>query len=112
MNADRKITSKGYVNWLAELKRKIRSVQIKAAVKINTELLNFYWELGAEIVKKTNALWGNRILYQLSKDLVSEFPEMKGFSLSNLKYIRQWYLFYNQNEIIGQQSVGLISRIQ
>jgi predicted nuclease of restriction endonuclease-like (RecB) superfamily len=112
MNADLKVTSKDYVNWLAELKRKIRSVQIKAAVKVNAELLNFYWELGAEIVEKqTNASWGDGFLHQLSKDLVSEFPEMKGFSLSNLKYIRQWYLFYNQNEIIGQQAVGLIAKI-
>ena len=112
MNADMKITSKDYVNWLAELKRKIRSVQVKAAVKVNAELLNFYWELGAEIVEKqTNASWGDRFLHQLSKDLVNEFPEMKGFSLSNLKYIRQWYLFYNQDEKIGQQAVGLIVKI-
>ncbi len=77
MNADIKVTSKDYVNWLAGLKRKIRSVQIKAAVKVNDELLNFYWELGAEIVEKqTNATWGDRFLDQLSKDLVNEFPEM------------------------------------
>ncbi len=112
MNTDIKITSKDYVNWLAELKRKIRSVQIKATIKVNAELLNFYWELGAEIVgKQTNASWGDKFLHQLSKDLVSEFPEMKGFSLSNLKYMRQWYLFYNQDEKIGQQAVGLIVKI-
>ena len=59
VNADKKVTSRDYFNWLAELKRKIRSVQIKAAVKVNTELLNFYWELGGEIVEKqTKGRWG------------------------------------------------------
>ncbi len=71
-----------------------------------------YWELGAEIVKKqTDTSWGDKFLHHLSRDLVSEFPEMKGLSLSNLKYIRQWYLFYSKNTSIGQQAVGLISQI-
>lgn len=42
----------------------------------------------------------------MSEDLSDEFPEIRGFSISNLKYIRQWYLFYNEEHIISQQVVG------
>jgi predicted nuclease of restriction endonuclease-like (RecB) superfamily len=104
--------NKEYKNWLTEIKLKIRNVQIKAAVKVNIELLHFYWELGADIVvKQATAKWGDGFLPQLSRDLMAEFPEMKGFSLSNLKYIKQWYLFYRQNNAISQQAVGQVTGI-
>ena len=101
------VLTKEYKVWLAELKRKVRNAQLKAAVKVNAELLLFYWDLGADIaVKQAKVKWGEGFLAQLSKDLTSEFPEMKGFSLSNLKYIKQWYLFYSGGRLIGQQLVG------
>ena len=101
------IQNKTYYSWLKELKHKVRLVQIKAAVKVNSELLQFYWELGQDIVdKQRNAKWGDGFLKQLSIDLSSEFPDMKGFSLSNLKYIKQWYLFYSQEIGKSQQAVG------
>ncbi len=83
-----------YKNWLNEVKLRIRSVQLKAAISVNRELLQFYWELGADIVhNQSNAHWGDGFLKQLSADLMAEFPEMKGFSLSNIKYVKQWYLW-------------------
>ncbi len=86
-----------YRVWLVELKQKVRNAQIKAAVKVNQELLRFYWELGAEIVvQQVHSQWGDGFLQQLSLDLTAEFPEMKGFSKRNLEFIRQWYLFYSQ----------------
>ncbi len=98
---------KNYIEWLKSLKEKFRQVQIKAAVKVNTELLNFYWDLGKEIVEKQKqSKWGDKFLERLSKDLMSEFPEVKGFSLRNLKYIRQWYLFWSKTKEIGQQPVA------
>jgi predicted nuclease of restriction endonuclease-like (RecB) superfamily len=101
------IQNKTYYRWLKELKHKVRLVQIKAAVKVNSELLRFYWELGRDIVdKQKNTKWGDGFLKQLSIDLSSEFPDMKGFSLSNLKYIKQWYLFYSQAIGKSQQVVG------
>jgi predicted nuclease of restriction endonuclease-like (RecB) superfamily len=104
------IQDKAYSNWLKELKQKVRLVQIKAAVKVNSELLHFYWELGQDIVdKQKNTKWGDGFLKQLSIDLSSEFPDMKGFSLSNLKYIKQWHLFYSQELGKSQQAVGQIS---
>lgn len=102
-----------YNNWLATVKAKIRQVQLKAAVAVNRELLLFYWELGADIVEKQkNSNWGDGFLKTLSKDLMSEFPEMKGFSLTNLKLIRQWYRFYSTSILIGQQPVDQIDSSQ
>src|SRR6187402_3316003 len=93
-----------YQHWLAQLKEKIRSSQMKAALKVNTELLALYWELGRELTEKqAQSNWGDKIIAQLAKDLGSEFPGIKGFSGTNLKYIRKWFQFYS---VIGQQAVG------
>ena len=92
------ITTTEYKNWLVELKRKIRSSQIKAAIAVNSELIAFYWELGKMISEKQTA-WGSKFLETLSKDLQDEFPEMKGFSVSNLKFCK---LFFNYFSIRSQ----------
>lgn len=111
MNAELAQSQAAYRTWLGELKSRFRQVQIKAAVSVNTALLQFYWELGADIVtRQTEADWGSGFLKQLSADLMHEFPEMKGFSASNLKYIRQWYSFYAASSVIGQQAVGKIGQ--
>ena len=98
---------KNYIEWLKSLKEKFRQFQLKAAAKVNTELLNFYWELGKGIVEKQKqSRWGDKFLERLSKDLMNEFSEVKGFSLRNLKYVRQWYLFWSKTKEIGQQPVA------
>jgi hypothetical protein len=96
----------------------VRNAQIKAVLKVNTELLILYWELGAAIVEKqANTKWGDGFLLQLSRDLKVEFPEMQGFSERNLKYIRQWHLFYvatsqtQMDESIRQQVIAQIVQI-
>jgi predicted nuclease of restriction endonuclease-like (RecB) superfamily len=89
-----------YHLWLKKLKQRVHCAQLKAAVRVNTTLLEFYWELGAEIVERQkNSHWGSGFLKQLSQDLMTEFPEMKGFSYRNLRYIRDWYLYYKRNEM-------------
>ncbi|TIH20056.1 DUF1016 domain-containing protein [Marinifilum sp. JC120] len=89
------LVSAEYKQWLRELKDRLRQSQLKAAVQVNTTLLEFYWELGAEIVEKQkHATWGSGFLKQLSHDLMNEFPDIKGFSYRNLRYIRGWVLFY------------------
>src|SRR3990172_9168800 len=91
------IKNKEYAAWLREIKAKIRNVQIKTAVRVNTELLNLYWDLGKMIEEKqSKSKWGDGVVEQLSKDLLSEFPEMQGFSRSNLMYVKKWYVFYSQ----------------
>ena len=83
-----------YREWLAELKSRYRQVQLKAAVTVNTALLAFYWELGADILtRQSNTAWGQGFLAQISADLMKEFPGVAGFSERNLKYIRQWVQF-------------------
>ena len=96
-----------YKDWLQNLKGKIQQSQIKAAIQVNSELLRLYWQIGKDIVEKqTQAKWGDGFLQTLSADLCKEFPTMKGFSYRNLKSIRQWYLFYNQLDIIRKQVVS------
>jgi predicted nuclease of restriction endonuclease-like (RecB) superfamily len=91
------LKNKDYINWLNEFKTKIRSSQIKAAVQVNSELILLYWDLGKMINEKlSKAKWGSAVLEELSKDLMSEFSEMKGFSKANLYFIQRWFLFYNQ----------------
>lgn len=103
---DKSINIKGYQEykeWLMNLKSKIRSSQIKAALAVNAELIGFYWDLGKMISEKQTA-WGTSFLEQLSKDLKDEFPNMNGLSFRNLKYCRQFYQFYASP--IGQQVVA------
>ena len=96
-----------FKKWVLQLKKDIHSAQFKAAIKVNTELLRLYWRMGADICEKQkSATWGDGWLKELSRELMAEFPNMKGFSYRNLKYIRQWYEFYNQQLIIGQQTVA------
>ncbi|MCL2104162.1 MAG: PDDEXK nuclease domain-containing protein [Kiritimatiellaeota bacterium] len=99
-----KKTGNEYKQWLADLKGKIRQSQIKAAVRVNTELLRLYWDLGHDIVaRQMEAAWGSGFFERLSKDLKSEFPDMQGFSVVNLTYCKRFYLFYTQDNAIRQQ---------
>ena len=104
---------KDYSAFLGELKTRIKSAQIKAAVSVNRELIELYWELAEKIVEKQkNSHWGDGLLTQMSKDLREEFPDMKGFSKRNLELMRQWYLFWTTDNVIGQQAVAQIEKSQ
>lgn len=101
-----------YQEFVQRIKNKIKQVQIKASLKVNSELLQFYWELGADIVdKQKDTHWGSGFLTQMSKDLSKEFPNMKGFSKRNLELIRKWYLFYSQSDVITKQVVSQLIEI-
>jgi predicted nuclease of restriction endonuclease-like (RecB) superfamily len=90
-----KLDNNEYKNFIKDIKNKILSSQIKASLKVNEELLRLYWEIAKQIVQKQKeAKWGDGFLEQLSKDLKQEFPNMKGFSTTNIKYMRRWYLFW------------------
>ncbi|HSX52646.1 MAG TPA: PDDEXK nuclease domain-containing protein [Cellvibrio sp.] len=101
-----------YKAWLKGIKQSFAQTQLKAAVSVNTALLEFYWQLGGEIIEKQkNSQWGEGFLAQLSQDLMAEFPDIKGFSYRNLKYVRQWYSFYCAAPAIGQQPVAQLAQI-
>ena len=105
-------TNRDFKSWVSQLKQDIRSAQIKAAIKVNTELLRLYWRMGADIWEiQKSASWGDGWLKELSRELMTEFPDMKGFSHRNLQYIRQWYLFYNQENTIVQQVVAQLEDV-
>lgn len=70
----------------------VRSAQVKAAIAVNSALIQFYWELGKMIAEKEN-IWGSKLIELVAKDLQDEFPDMKGLSTSNLKYCKRFYLF-------------------
>lgn len=98
-----------YADWIAELKHRYRSSQVKAAVRVNAEKLLFNWQLGRDLVqKKAEERWGSGIVEQVSLDLQREFLDDGGFSTSNLWYMKKWYLFYadETNMQILQRSVG------
>ena len=96
-----------YKSWLIDIKTRIKQTQIKAAFKVNVELIRLYWDLGAEIVEKQlKSQWGDTVIRQLSLDLKEEFPNAKGFSERNLLYAKQLYSFYNQHITITQQVVA------
>ena len=101
-----------YVRWIAELKHRYRSAQVKAAVKVNTEKLLFNWQLGRDLVhKKAEERWGTGVVEQLSLDLKREFPNDNGFSTTNLWYMKKWYLFYN-GENDSEKPQRLVAELQ
>ncbi len=89
---------KEYIKLLTDLKSKIRQAQYKAYRAVNTELISLYWDIGESIVAKQEELgWGQKIIQKLSEDLQKEFPKNSGFSERNLKYMRQFYLEYQDS---------------
>ena len=98
------INDSEFKQWLKDLKVRIRQSQLKAAVKVNIELVHLYWDLGRDItIRKMDAIWGSRFYDNLSKELKAEFPDMKGFSKTNLKYCKYFYQLYSLDDQIRQQ---------
>lgn len=89
------ILNADYKKWVKELSLRYRSSQIKAAVKVNQELIRFYWSLGKDIVEmQVEKLWGSSVIKNLSVDIQREMPELQGFSKTNLYYIKKFYILY------------------
>lgn len=104
------ILDKDYIQWIKELGSRYRRSQIKAAVKVNTVMLQFYWELGRDIVqKKTESRWGSGFMRNLSRDLKEMNPDATCFSLTNLLYMKNFYLLYQPFMIIRPQLEGDIT---
>jgi predicted nuclease of restriction endonuclease-like (RecB) superfamily len=102
------IIPKEYPLFLLEIKEKILSSQVKAALAVNRELINLYWEIGSRIhLKQKSEGWGAKTIENLSKDLKTSFPDMEGFSSRNLKYMVHFAREY-PDFAIGQQVVAQI----
>lgn len=95
-----------YGSWLAGLKQRIQSAQQRATLSVNRELVLLYWQIGREILERQRVQgWGAKVIAQLAKDLLTAFPDMKGFSRSNLMYMRAFYEAWPEESIV-QQLVG------
>jgi predicted nuclease of restriction endonuclease-like (RecB) superfamily len=104
------LADKEYVNWLADVKARYRQSQIKASVRVNTTMLEFYWSIGRDLVRmRAEQKWGAGVVKQFALDMRQAFPDETGFSYSNVKYMKQWYSFYYERVIKGQRPVDQIS---
>lgn len=97
----------GYVQWMADIKQRFRQSQLKAAVRVNTTMLEFYWSVGRDLVAlRAEERWGSGVVKQFALDMRQAFPNETGFSYSNVKYMKQWYLYYYERVIKCQQAVN------
>ena len=95
-----------YSAWLSDLKQRISVSQQKAVIAVNQELISLYWQIGSDILERQELKgWGAKVIEQLSQDLRAAFPEMKGFSRTNLLYMRAFANSWAKDEIV-QQAVG------
>ena len=95
---------KSYAAWIADLKRRYRATQIKAAVAVNSALIEFYWNLGKDIAEKfaEEARYGSRFFEKVSFDMRAEFPNDSGFSPRNIRYCQDFYCLYSTVQILQQ----------
>ncbi|NGX52964.1 MAG: hypothetical protein KR126chlam5_01271 [Candidatus Anoxychlamydiales bacterium] len=102
------LLSKEYKNLFKEIKAKVLSSQLKASLVVNSELIKLYWEIGKVVYQKQKSEgWGSKVIEKLSKDLKNTFSDIKGFSLTNIKYMVQFTKEY-PNFLISQQAVDQI----
>ncbi|MBR1547119.1 MAG: DUF1016 family protein [Prevotella sp.] len=95
-----------YKLWLAELSSRYRRSQIRSAMKVNEEMLRFYWELGRDIVEmKAESRWGSGFMKNLSRDLKAANPDATCFSQTNLLYMKNFYCLYSRYAVIGHEDI-------
>ncbi|MFM0351611.1 PDDEXK nuclease domain-containing protein [Paraburkholderia sp. RL17-347-BIC-D] len=97
-----------YRNWLAELKQRVERARQRAAASVNRELVTLYWQIGRDILARQQQQgWGARVIDQLARDLKAAFPDMKGFSPRNLKYMRTLAQAWPEAEFVQQPAAQL-----
>ena len=102
-----------YLEWLSDVKARLCQSQIKTAIRVNTAMLEFYWSIGRDLVAmRAEERWGAGVVKQFALDMRQAFPDVTGFSDTNVKYMKRWYLFYYERVIKGQQVVGLIEDVE
>ncbi|MEO5340658.1 MAG: PDDEXK nuclease domain-containing protein [Magnetococcus sp. MYC-9] len=98
----------GYADWLAELKTRIHTAQQRATLAVNRELVLLYWQIGHDILERqTREGWGTKVIERLAHDLRTAFPNMKGFSARNLKYMRAFAAAWPESEFVQQAAAQL-----
>ena len=98
----------GYADWLADLKGRIHTAQQRATLAVNRELVLLYWQIGCDILARQAAQgWGAKVIERLAHDLRVAFPEMRGFSPRNLKYMRAFAEAWPDAEFVQQAAAQL-----
>ena len=109
VHRDGMLADKEYVEWVADVKHRYRQSQIRASVRVNTTMLEFYWSVGRDLVRmRAEERWGTGVVKQFALDMRQAFPNETGFSYTNVKYMKQWYSFYSVRVEKGQRLIGLI----
>lgn len=95
-----------YADWLANIKTRVATARQRAALAANAELIQLYWQIGRDILERQqSAQWGDKVLDRLSSDLREAFPDMKGFSSRNLKYMK-YFAEHCPLQAFGQQAAA------
>ena len=90
-----KLIDKEYNTWISHVKRQVRGAQIKASIAVNEEMLELYWNIGKDISERNfEKSYGSKFFEKTSFELKTEFPDAQGFSVTNLKYMKRFYKFY------------------
>lgn len=93
----------GYAALLQEIKERVRTAQVRAALAVNRELILLYWSIGRDISSRFDTEgWGTKAIDRLAKDLGTEFPGIEGFSPRNLRYMRAFAEAWPEPEILQQ----------
>ena len=101
-------TPDGYADWLADLKGRIHTAQQRATLAVNRELVLLYWQIGRDILaRQAQQGWGAKVIERLAHDLRAAFPEMKGFSPRNLKYMRAFAEAWPEPEFVQQAAAQI-----
>jgi predicted nuclease of restriction endonuclease-like (RecB) superfamily len=102
------LTPDTYAQFFAELKSRIQTAQLRASVAVNRELVLLYWQIGREILdRQQKESWGAKVIDRLAADLKREFPDMKGFSPRNLRYMRRFAEVWAEEEFVQQVAAQL-----
>lgn len=90
-----------YDNFLRDLKDRVRRAQLRAVLSVNRELVLLYWQIGRDILRRqSDEGWGSKVIDRLAGDLRKEFPEIKGFSPRNLKYMRAFAKAWPEEQFV------------
>lgn len=104
VHRDGMLADKEYVEWLSDVKARFHQSQIKASIHVNTDMLQFYWSIGRDLMAlRAEERWGAGIVKQFALDMRQAFPNETGFSDTNVKYMKRWYSFYFERVTKSQQ---------
>jgi predicted nuclease of restriction endonuclease-like (RecB) superfamily len=97
-----------YDRFLKDLKQRIRTAQVKAALAINQEMVMLYWSIGRDILQRQESEgWGTKVIDRLAQDLKAAFPDIRGFSPRNIRYMRTFALAYPDEQIVQRSAAQL-----